>query len=242
MHRWNVSLDGGRTLGTVRAWDREATLTAASARWPSLASQLTISARDDGWIWPTAPPRRIEADLPAAAHHEAGHAVIATHLGLRVRRIAIGSLVGRDSGQLAEYHGATGSLTFRRPPRIQALLEPRRRERAENFAVVLMAESRHHGRLTDWRVSTIDETPLIRELAEAHARGRGTEAATHYHRYLEAGTTSWICAGWPQIVAVARALLRRGELAGAAIEELIRTSAGPEVTPAVPPRRSGRRR
>jgi hypothetical protein len=231
MFDWQIIVDGGRIIGDVTAADQRAAIEAAGTRWPALNGRISARIKTLTDRRRPANPRLIERDLPAAAHHEAGHAVIATHLGLRVRRVAIGGLVGRGDGGFGDFQGCTGSVVFRRPPRIQPLFDPIRRDRAEEFLVMLMAgplaEARHRRARIDWRRSSVDEAPLIRELAGAHARGLGDGAIATYHKYLAVRAASWVEAYWPQIAAVAEALGRRRELTGDDVEELIRTTPGP---------------
>jgi hypothetical protein len=234
MFEWLISVDGGRVIGKITSPDQRAAIEAANAQWPAHAGRLKASLKSIHAALQRAQQRKIEKDLPGAAHHQGGHAVIATHLGVGVRRAAIGSRVGRVDGEYSEYAGCTGSVVFRRPPKLQLLFDHDRRGRAEDFMVLLMsgplAEARHRRIRMDWRTSTVDETPLIRDLVEFHVRGHGAEAILRYHKYLEARAASWVDVYWTQIVAVAEALGRQRELTGNEVEELIRDTPGPRPT------------
>ncbi len=237
MFEWLITVNGGRVIGKITATNQRSAIQAANAQWPAHAGRLTATLKSIHEDLPRGQERRIEKDLPRAAHHQGGHAVIATHLGFGVRRTAIGSRVGRVDGEFSEYQGCTGSVVFRRPQKMQLLFDSDRRGRAEDFVVMLMAgplaEARHRRIRLDWRDSSVDEAPLIRELVEFHVRSRGCDAISRYHKYLEARAASWVEVYWLQIAVVAEALCRRRELTGDNVEELIRTTPGPRPTDAL---------
>jgi hypothetical protein len=148
-------------------------------------------------------PKR-EKHRAIAAHHEAGHAVVAHMLGCTVRRVAIGD----DSGSTEVRYG--------------------RGEQAKERAILVTlagpyAQKRFDQR-SDWRgrshtgVSSGCDFDIVTDLIHTmHGKGKVAEA---YWRYVEARAEQLVNQHWDRIEPLAEALLQRKAMTGDAMKAL----------------------
>jgi ATP-dependent Zn protease len=131
-----------------------------------------------------------------AAYHEAGHAVIAHMLGVRVRRVSINA-DGGGSAQLARLgRGERAILITLAGPYAQRRRAPHSHWRSRN----------HTGRRSDTDFDVA--TDMI-----CNMYGKGKVAET-YWRHMEARAEEMVGRYWRHIESVASVLLERKEITG----------------------------
>jgi hypothetical protein len=141
-----------------------------------------------------------ESASAIAAHHEAGHAIIAHMLGCHVERVSIGE--GGGGATLIRW-GRGGHRNERQilsnlaGPFTQRRFAPHSRWRSRNHAGFAAA-----GRDFD-NVATL--------IYDLHGKGR---VAEKYRSYMEARAESMVDEHWLRIESVARALMERGSITG----------------------------
>jgi sugar (pentulose or hexulose) kinase len=133
-----------------------------------------------------------------AAHHEAGHAVVAHMLGCHVKRVSIDE--GGGGATLIRW-GRGGHRTERQilsnlaGPFSQRRFAPHSRWRSRN----------HAGFAAAWR----DFDNVATLIYDLHGKGR---VAEKYRSYMEARAESLVDEHWLRIESVARALMERGSI------------------------------
>lgn len=134
-----------------------------------------------------------------AAHHEAGHAVVAQMLGCRVKRVSIdedsGATLIKWSGK-GEQHIERQILDTLAGPYSQRRFAPRSHWRRRS----------HAGFASGYDFDSV--TTLIYEL---HGRGK---VAEKYWPYMEARAEALVHCYWRYIESVAEALLEHGAVTG----------------------------
>ena len=144
------------------------------------------------------------------AYHEAGHAVVARMLYVRVKSVTIRPDVG-SSGMtkldLRYLNNDKQVLITLAGPYAQRRFAPRSRWRSSSTSVVTLNSG--------WDFDTV--TGLI---YDEHGNG---DAAKFYRRYAEAKAKQLVDRGWRRIEAVAKALLERETLTGTEMSQVILT-------------------
>ena len=134
-----------------------------------------------------------------AAHHEAGHAVIAHMLGCRVGRVS----VDEDSGATLIKWSGRGEQRIERQI-LSNLAGPFAQRR---FAPRSHWRSRSH----DGVASGYDFDNVTGLIFDLHGKGK---VAERYWAYMEARAETLVDQYWLHIESVAKALLKRGVIAG----------------------------
>jgi hypothetical protein len=142
-----------------------------------------------------------------AAYHEAGHAVVAWMLGLRVRSVTIRPASGHSG--LTRIAGFGRTTTEKKI--LITLAGPYTRRR---FVPRSAWRSRNQSHLADGY--DFDKVALL--LDDAHGNGK---VADLYSRYVMAKAEQLVDDGWQHIEAVAKALLERETLTVAEMRQVI---------------------
>ena len=165
--------------------------------------------------------RKSTKRLSCTAHHEAGHAVAASMLALRVQRASIEpaeDYLGIVSHPRWPKH-LTDALQFGRPTLSQIA-------RLEAHVIVLLAggiaERQYRGRSN--RVGAADDLHKAVDIVMALS-GNAKESSA-YLTLLHCRAESLVQVHWGAIEAVAQALLSTKTLTGAEVERLIRVAKG----------------
>ncbi len=149
-----------------------------------------------------------QRELRAIAHHEAGHAVVAWRLGLKFRRVTIKS-EGDSLGHVLNVKGPKWLND-----EFGAILSIRARLRAERHIVYGMAgqvaEEKFRGRRPDPRAhSDDDRSAIVLAMRAIPGSQRTVNAFLHY---CFESARDIVDSQWPQVTAVAAALLAQGTL------------------------------
>jgi hypothetical protein len=149
-----------------------------------------------------------------AAHHEAGHAIVAHKLGVTVRSVSI----DQDGGGVTKHNRIVGN------------------ERAILISLAGPYAQRRYAPKSHWRArshtgfkSGRDFDDVVDLIYAMHGTGKAAEA---YHRYVEARAEQPVEQHWKQIEHLAQQLVQHGTVTG----EAMKASWG-ENKASVPPRR-----
>lgn len=154
----------------------------------------------------------------ATAHHEAGHAVAAWHLGIAVRMVMVTG--DRSLGYLGRMVHAPISTQLAEALEAGAV-SPAQRQRVEGLVMMMLAgelaERRHRGRANHLGAS--EDRAHARSLLTLITADPDEESA--YLSWLFIRARNLVEAHWPQITAVAAALLEQGTLTGRELRALL---------------------
>ena len=154
--------------------------------------------------------------LASTAYHEAGHAVVAWRLGLKINAISI----------VPSSDGSLGRIYHSNPLRgidLELNESMRARARAENAIMVFLAGPiaqrrfnphgfRRYHASTDWEAAA----KLLLRIA-----GESPKAARAYWTLLEEWTTGMVSSSWVEIETLAEAVLERQSLNASQIRRVI---------------------
>jgi len=159
------------------------------------------------------------ADRMATAHHEAGHAVVATYLRVGVKYVTL-----TPNGE--DHEGVCIGGRIRRD--INVIDRDRARRYLEPRIMVYFA-----GQLAEAKFLGRDAVTIgghgddDRQALDCAAFACGSEAESHaFQVWLFERTRNVVGLLWPQIQAVAAALAERGNLHGREVHEVMRSTAG----------------
>lgn len=241
--RWVALTESDGVLGEIEGDDSREARTLAEALWPDCGDELHLLNRAAVESIRASKVRLFQRIRRSMAYHEAGHAVMAWHLGIPIRRITIGvtmycsadrfdlganSFGSTDTGNL---HRLINNTTY---PQIEKRI-------VRMMAAGPMAEYRFRGR-SDWMVlnrrrlkcsdaSHARYSALVAAYEHCDCqdrRSRGEETSNRHakciDRYIkqagqEAGQL--LDAYWHQVVSVASELERRRDIRGADLNRLI---------------------
>jgi hypothetical protein len=204
-HLVSVALGRDRPLGEVHAATHPAACAAVRARWPTKDLHFLIS-----FAYERA-QARIERDFARharpSAYHEAGHAVVG-RLWFELVQVSILPRACTSGGKFDEWSSSDGDRLFRVPSRA---LESRRmlRRLALMAAAGTVAKARYRKR------RPIVEEGIDREWIERY------DPRPDAFRRLLPRVRRLVNHLWPQIEAVAAALVRDGEMSGSRIDSLL---------------------
>jgi len=140
----------------------------------------------------------------ATAYHEAGHAVVAFHLGKCIRRVTI---VGGDDAAGMCYH-------YRSKIRHDTDNSTRARLDAEKRAMINMAGILTQHTFSPTSVRSHHGSWDFKNAIAIMSHHAGDDSLEVYLRLLEIWTRNIITTRWPQIEAVANELLKWSTLTG----------------------------
>ncbi len=146
--------------------------------------------------------------LESVAYHEAGHAVVGWHEGLRLDRVTI--IPGKEYAGLVEWEGLFKS---REDPDLEmtpAMCERMARHARVNLAGII-AQRRYNARSYREHDDFSDRTTVTHL---AHSLGGNEEITNAYMRLWDAQTRAVLDLHWSRVEALAEALLEKRELTG----------------------------
>jgi hypothetical protein len=164
---------------------------------------------------PVTPKRRLStAQLGATSYHEAGHAVIAQMLGVRVHLISI------EPGE--HWDGFVRHEKVLSKAQAYVLPDGRKRLRAERLMQIALAgplAQRRYRRCSFRSAHARSDYENVTDLALSIC---GSERSTDaYLRWLSIVVTEAVDRHWPIIDVVAKELFERRTLTGTALRELV---------------------
>jgi hypothetical protein len=160
----------------------------------------------------------------ATAFHEAGHAVVAYRLRYAPRSATIIAE--------ADYAGQVAHPNVLRGINLEIDGSDQARLRAERLIKICLAgpaAQRHHRPTSFRRWQAQSDYDLAADLA-LHVTGGG-ESATMFLRWLEVVTKDLVTGSWPQIEAVAAALMQHKRLTGTQVKAAIEATMPGRVAP-----------
>jgi ATP-dependent Zn protease len=170
--------------------------------------------------------RKITRELRAIAHHEAGHAVVAWRLGLKFRRVTIKS-EGDSLGHVLNVRGPKWLND------VGIISSVRLRLHAERYIVYGMAgqiaEEKFRGRRPKpWAHADDDRSAIVLAMRAIPGSQRTVNAFLHY---CFESARDIVDSQWPQVTAVAAALLAQDTLTYEETLEVITPGAKAKLAP-----------
>jgi hypothetical protein len=245
MSTWLILTRAGELLGEVEAVNLEEATSVANGHWPDQADSLLVWSKDGLEQIRRERQRTFRRRRWQIAYHEAGHAVMARHVGLAISGVRIGPRMNESGGAFTPDADSFGQTTFAdaSPGEGLGVLV-----RASLMILVVMAgpmaEYRRRGR-PDWASlnrrrlrgsdgELVDSNSGLVALnscgcwTDPRAIEAGTIDESRHRRCVVAFrehctriTASVMDELWPRVEAVAVELERRRTLSGAELDDIL---------------------